>query len=275
MSQAENLCLQNFFNYGFTLKEQEEFLKIAKPIISHPEFEKRCLEPFFHHGSTTLGDHIIKDALITYRLAKIYKYKHPHREIDEALAVVIALFHDLYTSPWQNTDLEKPLFEKHGFIHQGFRNGSDNNYEPRWMSILPLEGKDEEDILKKCDSKTRQNIVNTQKTGLKIDRLNKSELYRLHDMVSTTGQRRHFLNPDLSYYTDFMTSFHENMQAYCVYLDTKDYYERYRKNYEDPAPGAECKIYPFQSCRIQSAGVCMQISRGNRDCGIYDKSDHR
>lgn len=40
------------------------------------------------------------------------------------------------------------LFEKHGFIHQGFRNGSDNNYEPRWMSILPLEGKDEEDILK-------------------------------------------------------------------------------------------------------------------------------
>lgn len=117
MSQAENLCLQNFFNYGFTLKEQEEFLKIAKPIISHPEFEKRCLEPFFHHGSTTLGDHIIKDALITYRLAKIYKYKHPHREIDEALAVVIALFHDLYTSPWQNTDLEKPLFEKHGFMH--------------------------------------------------------------------------------------------------------------------------------------------------------------
>ena len=95
------------------------------------------------------------------------------------------------------------------FIHQGFRNGSDNNYEPRWMSILPLEGKDEEDILKKCDSKTRQNIVNTQKTGLKIDRLNKSELYRLHDMVSTTGKRRHFLNPDLSYYTDFMTSFHE------------------------------------------------------------------
>ena len=52
-------------------------------------------------------------------------------------------------------------------------------------------------------------------------------------MVSTTGQRRHFLNPDLSYYTDFMTSFHENMQAYCVYLDTKDYYERYKKNYEE------------------------------------------
>lgn len=125
------------------------------------------------------------------------------------------------------------LFEKHGFIHQGFRNGSDNNYEPRWMSILPLEGKDEEDILKKCDSKTRQNIVNTQKTGLKIDHLNKSELYRLHDMVSTTGKRRHFLNPELSYYTDFMTSFHENMQAYCVYLDTKDYYERYKKNYEE------------------------------------------
>lgn len=125
------------------------------------------------------------------------------------------------------------LFEKHGFIHQGFCSGFDNNYEPRWLSVLPLDKKDEEDILKECDSKTRQNIVNTQKVGLKIDRLNKSELKRLYDMVSTTGERRHFLNPKLTYYTDFMTSFHENMQAYCVYLDTQDYYERYKKNYEE------------------------------------------
>lgn len=117
MSQAEKLCLKNFFYYGFTMQEQEDFWHIAIPIIKHPEFEKRCTNIFMHHGSTTLGEHIIKDALITYRLAKFYKIKHPNKNIDQSLAVIIALFHDLYTNPWQNIDNDKPLFEKHGFMH--------------------------------------------------------------------------------------------------------------------------------------------------------------
>lgn len=117
MSEAEKLCLKNFLDYGFTLPEQENFTKIVRPIISHPEFEKRCTDNFPHHGNTTLGEHILKDAMITYRLANIYKSKHPNVDISTETAVVIALFHDLYTNPWQNVDNENPLYEKHGFMH--------------------------------------------------------------------------------------------------------------------------------------------------------------
>ena len=117
MSEAEKLCLKNFLDYGFTLPEQEDFTKIVHPIISHPEFEKRCTDNFPHHGNTTLGEHILKDAMITYRLANIYKSKHPNMDISTETAVVIALFHDLYTNPWQNVDNENPLYEKHGFMH--------------------------------------------------------------------------------------------------------------------------------------------------------------
>ena len=53
MSEAEILCLKNFLDYGFTLPEQENFTKIVRPIISHPEFEKRCTDNFPHHGNTT------------------------------------------------------------------------------------------------------------------------------------------------------------------------------------------------------------------------------
>ena len=125
------------------------------------------------------------------------------------------------------------LFERYGFMHQGFTTGSDNNYEPRWMSVLSLKNKSSDSILKNCDIKTRQNIVNTIKTGLKIERLNRSELERLHKIVSATGDRRHFLNPDLRYYEDFMNRFHEAMQAYCVYLDTKDYCLRFEHTYDE------------------------------------------
>lgn len=117
MSEAEKLCLKNFLDYGFTLPEQENFTKIVHPIISHPEFEKRCTDNFPHHGNTTLGEHILKDAMITYRLANIYKSKHPNMDISTETAVVIALFHDLYTNPWQNVDNDNPLYEKHGFMH--------------------------------------------------------------------------------------------------------------------------------------------------------------
>lgn len=117
MSEAEKLCLKNFLDYGFTLPEQENFTKIVRPIISHPEFEKRCTDNFPHHGNTTLGEHILKDAMITYRLANIYKSKHPNMDISTETAVVIALFHDLYTNPWQNVDNDNPLYEKHGFMH--------------------------------------------------------------------------------------------------------------------------------------------------------------
>lgn len=117
MSEAEKLCLKNFLDYGFTLPEQENFTKIVRPIISHPEFEKRCTDNFPHHGNTTLGEHILKDAMITYRLANIYKSKHPNVDISTETAVVIALFHDLYTNPWQNVDNDNPLYEKHGFMH--------------------------------------------------------------------------------------------------------------------------------------------------------------
>lgn len=117
MSEAEKLCLKNFLDYGFTLPEQEDFTKIVRPIISHPEFEKRCTDNFPHHGNTTLGEHILKDAMIIYRLANIYKSKHPNMDISTETAVVIPLFHDLYTNPWQNVDNDNPLYEKHGFMH--------------------------------------------------------------------------------------------------------------------------------------------------------------
>ena len=75
MTKAMQYINENFLSENFTLKEQEEFLNITKKIIMHEEFEKRCTEEFYHHGSTTLGEHIIKDTILTYRMIKIYKLK--------------------------------------------------------------------------------------------------------------------------------------------------------------------------------------------------------
>ena len=119
MTKAKQYIIENFLSENFTLKEQEEFLNITEKIIMHEEFEKRCTEEFYHHGTTTLGEHIIKDTILTYRMIKIYQIKHPLIKVNLEDALLISLFHDLYTNPWQNNTDKKSLtkMENHGFIH--------------------------------------------------------------------------------------------------------------------------------------------------------------
>lgn len=120
------------------------------------------------------------------------------------------------------------VFEKNGFVHLGFRIGNDNNYEPRFQSVLPLEGKTEDQIFKEMNSHTRQNIKNTMKTSVKVRELTEEDYDILQKFVSMTGDRRHFLNPDLDYYKEFHHAFQDKMKVFYVYLDTIAYQQRYK-----------------------------------------------
>ena len=114
--KSENQQLLNNILNKFKLSEEEkkEFLEIAIPIVKHEEFQKRMNSDIFpHHAKVSLGEHILSDAILTYKLAKKKKWKKENRE----RAIRIALFHDLYELPWQNNDYKKNFFNKHGFTH--------------------------------------------------------------------------------------------------------------------------------------------------------------
>lgn len=100
-----------FCKYKFSESERRDFLEIVGPIISYEEFKKRsdnCLYP--HHDTVSLGEHILSDAALTYKTAS--------ESVDRYLAVIIAMFHDLYEIPWQNAGIVKHgFFNKHGFTH--------------------------------------------------------------------------------------------------------------------------------------------------------------
>lgn len=107
--------LNNIFNkYRLTKIEQKEIYDIIKDIFLHKEFQKRLTDDFPHHGSTTLGEHILEDTIVTYILSKKKKYK----DVNLEYALKIAMMHDLYTIPWQNRGIKKnSFFHKHGFAH--------------------------------------------------------------------------------------------------------------------------------------------------------------
>lgn len=104
--------------YKLPNNEARKLWKVVEPIATDKEFIKRCEKPYYHHDLKTIGEHILSDAIVTYKLATKLKNNKPSmKQIDIKLAVIIALFHDLYESPWQNVKDKKKLREKHGFTH--------------------------------------------------------------------------------------------------------------------------------------------------------------
>ncbi|MGN0973896.1 MAG: hypothetical protein ACI4OT_04070 [Bacilli bacterium] len=103
-------------SYKLSNYDIKKLWSIIKPICEHPEFQKRMVDPYWHHDATTLGEHILCDTIVTYKIVK--KIKSPETKIiNWENAILIAMFHDLYEVPWQNTFQKKKLINKHGFVH--------------------------------------------------------------------------------------------------------------------------------------------------------------
>ena len=106
--------------YKLSGYNSKKLWNIIRPICYHKEFIKRCKDPFWHHDLKTTGDHIICDAIVTYKMIiKLKKKNKKFTFINLKIAIYIAMFHDLYEEPWQNNFKfkEKKLKNKHGFIH--------------------------------------------------------------------------------------------------------------------------------------------------------------
>ena len=103
-----------YYKYSLNKSDQDYLNTLIFPIIDNSNFKVRMTNEFMHHGKITLGEHILEDTIKTYVLLKKKKTKY-----QSDLAIKIALFHDLYTIPWQNNEEAHVhhFFSKHGFRH--------------------------------------------------------------------------------------------------------------------------------------------------------------
>lgn len=103
--------------YNLNNEAKELIWDIIYPIIIHDEFQLRLNSDIYpHHDTVSLGEHIISDAIVTFLL--VNKAIAKGKNLDLRLAVIIAMFHDLYELPWQNANKKCDIFvNKHGFTH--------------------------------------------------------------------------------------------------------------------------------------------------------------
>lgn len=104
-------------HYGLSDKQKDEFWNIVRHIFEHDEFQRRMSSDFPHHGDITLGEHILSDAAVTYKLTEKPKFKQAN--FDRKMAIIIAMFHDLYTLNWQNNpeNFQEFAYNGHAFRH--------------------------------------------------------------------------------------------------------------------------------------------------------------
>lgn len=115
--------------------------------------------------------------------------------------------------------------QKLGFIHTGFTTTYGKDLEPRWISVLDLEGKTEESLLKDMRSTTRWGINNSYKHGLKLVEIDKSRLNEFKKLMEHTGERRGFIDRSEAYYEKMYDVFSKdnNIKIMLVELNVDEY----------------------------------------------------
>lgn len=103
--------------YNFDGLDRQQFWQIIYPIFVNPNFQDRMSLNFPHHDNVSLGHHIVADAAVAYKICT--KKNYEKILVDRDLAVIIAMFHDLYTLPWQNNpdNFQEYAFNGHGYRH--------------------------------------------------------------------------------------------------------------------------------------------------------------
>ena len=115
--------------------------------------------------------------------------------------------------------------KKLGFIHTGFTINYGKDLEPRWISVLDLEGKTEEGLLKDMRSTTRWGINNSYKHGLKLVEIDKSRINEFKKLMEHTGERRGFIDRSEAYYEKMFDAFSKDdkIKIMLVELDIDEF----------------------------------------------------
>ena len=121
------------------------------------------------------------------------------------------------------------FLKKEGYEHVGFTTDFGKDIEPRWISVLDLRGKTEEDYRAGLNSTKRLDINNSHKHGLNLVQIDKSRMQEFRDLMEHTAERRGFLNRPVSYYNKMYDSFGDYIKIMLVELDVKGLISTYEQ----------------------------------------------
>ncbi len=131
-----------------------------------------------------------------------------------------------------------------GYKFFGF-NTMQESLQPRWMHVIEINGRNEEEVQKDMESKTRQILRKNEKSSIKTHEITKEELPVFKSIMEHTGERRDFIDRPLSYYEAMWDSLHDSgiLKILIAEIDFKEYYENTKSEKEQIKKNLKDRIY--------------------------------
>ena len=134
--------------------------------------------------------------------------------------------------------------KKLGYKFFGF-NTMQDTLQPRWMHVIEINGKKEEEVLKDMESKTRQILRKNEKSSIKTREIVKEELPIFKSIMEHTGDRRDFIDRPLSYYEAMWDNLHDCgiLKILLAEIDFEEYEKNTIKEKEETERNLKDRIY--------------------------------
>ncbi|MCG7338922.1 aminoacyltransferase [Staphylococcus sp. ACRSN] len=118
--------------------------------------------------------------------------------------------------------------DKLGYKHQGYSVGYSDKSQIRWMSVLDLEDKTAEQLLKSMDYQTRRNIKKTFEMGVDVRTLDYSETDTFYELFKMAEEKHGFKfkqDPN-TYFQETQKMYPKSAMLKMAYIDLDKYAEK-------------------------------------------------
>ncbi len=131
-----------------------------------------------------------------------------------------------------------------GYHFFGF-NLMQDTLQPRWMHVIEINDRTEEEVQKDFESKTRQILRKNEKSCIKTHEITKEELPIFKSIMEHTGERRDFIDRPLSYYEAMWDNLYPSgiLKILIADIDFNLYEENTKKELEEVEKSLKDRIY--------------------------------
>ena len=190
---------------------------------------------YFYSPRGIIADYNNKE-LLTLFTSELKKYLKKHKgyvlEIDP---LVINKQRDIdgniVSGGINNENIVNTLKEL-GYKHKGFTTGFDMSKQMRWVFVLDLDGKNEEQVFSELKQNAKRLITKCEKNGIEIHEANYDELKDYKRILEATGARKKFNDKSLEYYQMMYKAFSSSneIKFLIARLNVREYIERLNAN---------------------------------------------
>ena len=106
-----------------------------------------------------------------------------------------------------------------GYKHYGL-NKDMKELQPRWIYVLNMNGKSEEEIFNDFSKDTKRYINRCEKQGLVVEEIGIDKIDEFKRIMEHTSKRRGFIDRPISYYKEMLETLGDHIKILSCYLDT-------------------------------------------------------